>query len=108
MMPEEKDRYGDKLRDAEHAREDKFFAERDRALLEKMRGGDSGADGARQHAARGRCPRDGEPLVPAAHLGRTAHECPSCKGVWLDKAEVEELTRRGSSGWLSRFRGRPR
>jgi len=33
----EKDRLGDKLRDLEHAREDLFFAERDRLLIEKLR-----------------------------------------------------------------------
>ncbi|HEY2386177.1 MAG TPA: zf-TFIIB domain-containing protein [Candidatus Binatia bacterium] len=107
-MPEEKDRYGDKLRDAEQAREDKFFAERDRALLEKMRHGGADADGAPQHATRDCCPRDGQRLVKIDHLGRTAHGCPTCKGMWLDKAEVEELARRESNGWLSRFLGRPR
>jgi hypothetical protein len=33
----EKDRLGDKLKDLEHAREDLFFAERDRELIEKLR-----------------------------------------------------------------------
>ena len=32
-----KDRLGDKLRDLEHAREDIFFAQRDRELIEKLR-----------------------------------------------------------------------
>ncbi|MEW6270484.1 MAG: hypothetical protein AB1689_14430 [Thermodesulfobacteriota bacterium] len=33
----EKDRLGDKLRDLEHAREDLYFAERDRRLIENLR-----------------------------------------------------------------------
>ncbi|HEY8516975.1 MAG TPA: hypothetical protein VIS07_15810 [Candidatus Binatia bacterium] len=33
----EKDRLGDKLRDLEHAREDLYFAERDRQLIEQLR-----------------------------------------------------------------------
>jgi hypothetical protein len=38
MAPDsEKDRLGDKLRDLEHAREDLYFAERDRQLIEKLR-----------------------------------------------------------------------
>ena len=37
-MADEKDRYGDKLRDVERGREDSYFAERDRELLEKIRG----------------------------------------------------------------------
>ena len=41
----EKDRFGDKLRDLEHAREDLYFAERDRQLIAKMR-----AEGEAWHA----------------------------------------------------------
>ena len=37
MADSGKDRLGEKLRDLEHAREDIFFAERDRALIEKLR-----------------------------------------------------------------------
>jgi hypothetical protein len=37
MPDDEKDRFGDKLRDAEKAKEDTFFAERDRALLAKLK-----------------------------------------------------------------------
>lgn len=32
-----KDRFGDKLRDAEKAREEQYFAKREKELLEKMR-----------------------------------------------------------------------
>ena len=34
MAADEKDRLGDKLRDVERAREDLYFAERDRQLLQ--------------------------------------------------------------------------
>ena len=37
MAVEEKDRLGDKLRDAERAREDQYFAERDRQLIDRLR-----------------------------------------------------------------------
>ena len=33
----EKDRYGDKLRDLERAREDKYFSDRDKELIEKAK-----------------------------------------------------------------------
>lgn len=36
-MPEEKDRWGDKLHDAEKAREDEYFRKRDQELIEKRR-----------------------------------------------------------------------
>jgi hypothetical protein len=43
QMAEEKDRLGNKLRDAEKGREDDYFARRDRELLAKLRKG--GAEG---------------------------------------------------------------
>ena len=36
-MASEKDRLGDKLHDAEKAREDQYFARRDRELIEKLK-----------------------------------------------------------------------
>jgi hypothetical protein len=37
MSDSEKDRWGDKLHDAEKAREDKFFADRDAELVGKLK-----------------------------------------------------------------------
>lgn len=104
-MPEEKDRYGDKLRDAEKGREDKFFADRDRKLVEKMQQANAGTVDA---GARGRCPRDGQPLTKVSHLGVALDECPTCKGMWLDKGDLDKLAQRESSGRLARFLGRSR
>ncbi len=104
-MPEDKDRYGDKLREIERGREDKFFADRDRELVEKLH---RKTEGVERDAARGRCPRDGQPLASVSHLGTTVEECPACKGMWLDKGELEQLASRESNGWLARFLGRPR
>jgi hypothetical protein len=108
-MPDEKDRYGDKLREVERAREDKYFGDRDRDLVEKMRAQDT-----TQHEAEARtealmrCPKDGERLNTTSHLGITVEECPRCGGMWIDKGELEELATRESSGWLARFLGRSR
>lgn len=108
-MPDEKDRYGDKLRDLERAREDKFFADKDRALVEKMRQQKSGPpDAGAAVGAHMRCPKCGEALGSTTHLGVTVEECPRCGGVWLDKGELDELARRESNGWLARYLGRPR
>jgi DNA repair exonuclease SbcCD ATPase subunit len=52
MGNDQKDRFGDKMRDLEHAREDKFFAERDKELLAKLRAKQRGES----------CPVCGEPL----------------------------------------------
>ena len=36
-MNSEKDRLGEKLKDLEHAKENRYFAERERELLDKLR-----------------------------------------------------------------------
>ena len=69
MSNGEKDRLGDKLRDAEKAREDTFFAERDRELLQKLKA-QTGAQGAEalRELTRMRCPKCGERLTTRTQL----------------------------------------
>jgi hypothetical protein len=108
-MADEKDRYGDKLRDAEKAREDKYFAERDRALLDKLRASKTADDEETlAQLALMRCPKDGTRLAQKTHLDVTFEECPRCEGIWFDKGEMEEHSKRESSGWLARYFGRNR
>lgn len=60
MGNEQKDRFGDKMRDLEHAREDKFFADREKELLKKLR-------------EESICRKCGEPLVQSAESGSPRH-----------------------------------
>ena len=101
-MSDEKDRFGDKLRQKEKAEEDRFFAERDKAALEKLRHGKS-ADTAGLE-----CPSCKEPLHRVEHDGVKADECASCRGVWLDPHELERLAARARNTWLGSFFFRPR
>jgi hypothetical protein len=108
MMPDdEKDRFGGKLRDVEKAREDTFFAERDRELIQKLKA-QSGAEEeqAVRQLAHMRCPKCGERLNVRHKLDIEIDECPHGHGTWLDAGELEKLAQRESSGWLSRFLGR--
>lgn len=81
-MNSEKDRYGDKLRDVEHAREDKYFAERDRELLEKLKRESSATP---QLA----CPSCGTSLTRLDGEGLRPLVCPEAHGWWIG---AEELT----------------
>ena len=108
MSDGEKDRFGDKLREVEKAHEDKFFAERDRELLQKLKaraGAHEEQEG--RELARMRCPKCGDRLTTRTQLGIEIDECPTGHGIWLDAGELEKLTTRESSGWLARLLGRP-
>jgi rubrerythrin len=101
---DEKDRVGTKLREKEKAEEDRYFARRDRELIEKMKQEQVATQDAtlRQQALL-RCPKCGDQLTTLQHHGVTVEECPSCKGMWLDRGELETLAQRENEGWLARF-----
>ena len=91
MSNQEKDRLGDKLRDVEHGREEHFFAERDKALLAKLR-----AKTGESTATPGACPACGQPL----QAGATASVCAAGHGVWLTRSQVEEIAGRSDGNGL--------
>ena len=103
-MVDEKDRLGDKLRDAERAREDQYFAERDRELLERLRRSKSGeAEATLKEAALMRCPKCGTHLQQHTLHEVVVEECPSCHGMWLDQGELEKVASREHEGWIARW-----
>jgi uncharacterized protein len=100
----EKDRFGDKLRDKEKAEEDRYFAERDKAALEKLRlQKEAEQESAARDSAKGRCPKDGSRLSARTTDGVEIDECGTCGGVWLDAGELQALSQRESEGFLGRF-----
>jgi hypothetical protein len=101
-MADEKDRLGDTLKDKRKAEEDRFFAERDKALLEKLRQQGLGAEEEKARAsALMRCPKCGEKLDVRDVKGVTIDECPAGHGMWLDKGELQTLAARERDSWLS-------
>lgn len=103
-MASEKDRLGDKLREAERGREDSFFAERDRELLAKLKSGKEELHDDKVRAeALGRCPRDGAELYERKLHGVAINECPTCKGMWLDEGELKVLAERERGGFFGRW-----
>ncbi|MFN2425431.1 MAG: zf-TFIIB domain-containing protein [Candidatus Binatia bacterium] len=85
-MTQPKDPLGDKLRDKGKAAEDLFIAEQERKRLQKLRES-AGSPG----SALGTCPRDGTKLNLVEDRGVTIDVCPTCRGIWLDQGELEEL-----------------
>ena len=37
------------------------------------------------------CPRDGVPLVELERSGVQIDACPTCRGIWLDRGELDKL-----------------
>ena len=43
-----------------------------------------------------KCPVDGETLVMADRSGVEIDYCPKCRGVWLDRGELDKIIERGA------------
>ncbi len=45
------------------------------------------------------CPVDGETLLLSERQGVEIDYCPKCRGVWLDRGELDKLLRRDDDEW---------
>lgn len=45
-----------------------------------------------------KCPVDGEALVMSERSGVEIDYCPSCRGVWLDRGELDKILARNDAG----------
>jgi len=103
-MAEEKDRFGDTMKLVERAKEDIYFASRDRELLEKLH-----AQLEKVEKAEGepRCPKCPGFLESYSYEGFLLDRCRECGGVWMDKGELEGVIRKLSRGplgvWLDKL-----
>ncbi len=101
---DEKDRLGQFFDKKERAEENRFFAERDRELIERLR--QKKADEDEQlfrELIHLRCPRCGERLAQREIHEVAIDECPGCQGIWLDKGEFEALSKHRGNEWVEQF-----
>jgi hypothetical protein len=107
VMENQKDRFGETMRLAEKAKEDIFFAERDREILEKLR---SQLRKVESVETLRRCPKCPGKLESYTFEGVPLDRCHECGGIWLDKGELETIVRlitRGPLGaWLDSLRAK--
>lgn len=55
------------------------------------------------------CPVDGATLLMSERQGVEIDYCPNCRGVWLDRGELDKLLRRDDDEWRGEYdRGRER
>lgn len=99
-MDNEKDRFGDKMKLVERAKEDIYFAEKDRELIEKlkarlkkMESGDT--------AALPPCPKCRGALETYRFMDFVLDRCSACGGIWLDQGELEAILQKVTRSPLS-------
>ena len=51
------------------------------------------------------CPVDGTTLALAERAGVEIDYCPQCRGVWLDRGELDRILERSARGGYDRDRG---
>jgi uncharacterized protein with PIN domain len=108
-MSDERDRFGDKLREAEKALEDQWAHDRDRDLLDKLRARLAEqermvaqdlkiVDRMREANATNlpTCPKCHQPLVERSEHGAAMLSCPANDGAWLDRAVLDQLMRKST------------
>jgi hypothetical protein len=96
-VADEKDRFGDKIKDLEKAREDQWASQRDRELLENLRRKQAELKTAMNAATEtmgALCPRCHQQLVKSEKAGVATLACPSDEGAWVDQAELNKLLQR--------------
>ncbi len=82
-MADEKDRFGDKIRESEKAREDQWARQQDAELMEKMR---------QKTSARLHCPKCSSELVEETLGGVHVLACPNNDGAWLDASALQSIS----------------
>jgi hypothetical protein len=98
-MEDRKDRLGNRLKEKEKGEEDRYFAEKNREAIERLKR-EEGLDVVK--LALGHCPRCGAALTAIKLHGVEVQQCPADCGHWLDKGELEVIAKRERNSWLGR------
>jgi hypothetical protein len=106
-MVEEKDRLGETIKLLDRAKEDIYFAQRDRELIEKLK---AQLQKVEDVESKFHCPKGHGLLQTYTFQGFILDRCQSCGGVWLDNGELEAIIRKVARGpssyWLDKLIGK--
>ena len=97
MATDEKDRFVETMKLVERAKEDIYFAQRDRELIERLRSQLKKIEttGNEMH-----CPKCRGVLETYTFQGFTLDRCQNCGGIWMDKGELEGVLTKVARGPL--------
>ncbi len=98
-MNEEKDRYGEFIRLLERAREDVYFAEKDRELIQKLKRRGENAPHGQVDRSTIKCPRCNINLGNATLLEFPVSHCSRCGGIWLDPEVLPQFMNVKAMQW---------
>jgi len=90
-MANHEDKFGETMKLVERAKEDIYFAERDRELIDKLK---AKLQEVKRNSSRNNCPKCPGELGTYAFQGFILDRCQSCNGVWMDKGELEGVIRK--------------
>ena len=90
-MNDEKDRFGDFFSLVERAREDVYFAERERQLLEKQKHHLEKAHQNQLESHARNCPQCGVELHNSSLMDFAVSRCSGCGGIWIERAELQRF-----------------
>jgi Zn-finger nucleic acid-binding protein len=96
-MTDQKDRFGETMKLVERAKEDIYFAERDRELIEKLK---QQLKKVVKESSQIRCPKCSGDLESYTFQGFALDRCQNCGGIWMDKGELEAIVRTVTQGPL--------
>jgi Zn-finger nucleic acid-binding protein len=92
-MADEKDRFGEKMRLVEKAKEDIYFAAKDRELIEKLKATLKKVEPSVEPQFFPACPKCPGKLEGYSFMGFLLDRCENCGGIWLDQGELEGVLR---------------
>jgi Transcription factor zinc-finger len=103
-MVDTKDHFSETLKLLDRAKEDIYFAEHDRQLIEKLR---AQLKRVEKRAGEFRCPKCPGELHAYSFHNFILDKCNKCGGVWMDNGELEAVIRRVTRGpigeWIEKL-----
>ena len=100
-MADEKDRYGEKMKLLEKAKEDIFFAERDRQLIDKLKERLKKVEKPLSKKPPLQCPKCQGELEAHLFMEIQLDRCQGCGGIWLDQGELDAILKKVNRGPLA-------
>jgi hypothetical protein len=99
-MADEKDKFGETMKLVERAKEDMYFAERERELIGKLK---AQLQKVPPTVTDLRCPKCPGHLESYTFHSYALDRCDRCGGIWMDQGELEGVVRKVSRGPLGEW-----